>query len=272
MAERDLHSHGLGVDNHHEDEDRRDDREQRALSQKELLDPLCGEQIGELGRPEDDREPRRDDPRIAGQPAPGEHSPEEALAHAGDDEQADPAADAPLRDDLVQKQDEDTADEHLRKDEQLDRRLAVRGGEFGTRRKEATQKHHRKRGQGGHGNHQQLLEALIEHLIARIVGVESQEASATKQLHDDAGGDDRADPHLEDRSLFAGEDRAELPEDVFAGSLGGEAPEEDVREEKVHEQHTEGPGHLAFERDVSLGAGDARHSSENRFRGFLPAH
>jgi len=63
------------------------------------------------------------------------------------------------------------------------------------RGQELASEHHRRGRQRRDDDHQQLLEALVQDLIARVVGIEPQQVRTTQQLEMD-GRDDRSDTDL----------------------------------------------------------------------------
>jgi hypothetical protein len=64
------------------------------------------------------------------------------------------------------------------------------------RGQELASEHHRRGRQRRDDDHQQLLEALVQDLIARVVGIEPQQVRTTQQLEDDGRRDDRSDTDL----------------------------------------------------------------------------
>ena len=170
VAQRDLDADRLGVDDHTEDQQRRHQCQQITRREQQVLEPLGGERRPEGRLAEEDPVPAGEKARGA-EPRPADHAADELLAHAGDNEQPDTGADAPLAHDLVHEQDQDAADEHLREDHQLDAGDADPEGVTDrlAGRQEVPGKHHRRGSRDGHDDDQQLLEPLIEHLIARVV-------------------------------------------------------------------------------------------------------
>jgi len=216
VRERNLDTHRLGVDDHHEDQQRGEQRDQLAFADQERLQPLRRQH-----RPDRDITERDLDPGwekaslLAAEDRVGKQSAHQALAHASDDEQPDPAPDAPLGDDLVHEQDEDTTDGDLGEDEPRDDagpQLRAKQGDRGGRQ-EVAGKHHRQPRQEDHHDYQQLLESLVEDLVTRVLlCIESEQVGTAEQLQHDARRDDGPDAQLHDRSLTGRQDRREAPE------------------------------------------------------------
>ncbi len=82
--------------------------------------------------------------------------------------------------------------------------------------------------------HQQLLEALIENLVAWVVGIEPKQVGTAEQLQDDARGDDRPDTELQDCSLSTGEDASGTAR--RCQHFGSSSVQEDVRQEEIQHQ------------------------------------
>ena len=99
-------------------------------------------------------------------------------------------------------------------------------------RQEPADEYHRQPFETDHHDDQQLLQALIEHLVAWVVSVQSQQVRTAEQLENDARGDDRSDTEVQDSSSSTAEDRTEVTEDI--GTLVCPV-QEDVCQEEVQQ-------------------------------------
>ena len=190
--------------------------------------------------------------------------------HAGGDEQRDPAADPPLRDDLVHQEDEVAAEDELGDDDGVREQEAVPGGERAEGRDERARRREvpvdlGDRFDEDHRNDDDLLRPLVDPFVLVVGEVEVDDLRAGEQLHDDRPGDDRADPEVHERALRPGQDRTVACEQVDDGRLV-DAEEVDVGQQEVHRQDPERPEQLRPEMDVALRLGDRGHPRRQRLQ------
>src|SRR5437899_3488523 len=177
---------------------------------------------------------------------PVERPRENLLGNSARNEQGDPGANSPLRDDLIHEEHEVRAREQLDDDQELRKEVSV------ARRNDAEQERSvqvRDEGRGrrqepedlrdrldeDHDNHEEFLRALVDALVLVVLQVEIDDLRAREELHDDRGGDDRTDPEMHEGALGPREDGAQAREKVDDVPLV-QAVNENIRHGELQDQ------------------------------------
>src|SRR5437867_485958 len=209
-----------------------------------------------------------------------ERSREDLLRDPACDKERNARADAPLRHDLVHQEHEVGAAEELRDDEELGPRLPMARRKH-TEEARPVQARHERRGGGqesvdlrdrldeDHHDHEEFLGPLVDALVFVVLQIEVDDLRPGEELHDDRGGDDRADAEMHQRPLGAREDGPEAREEVD-DVRPIEAIDEDVRHREVDDEDREDPEHLRSELDMSFRTCDRGKAVRQRLEPIEP--
>ena len=247
VLDRDFDAHGFEVDDDEEDAESREEPEDvggAGFTDKGGTDGTVAEESLEEG----------DDcamiEGVSGGMDEGEHVPHDLLGDTSGDEEGDAGAKPPaFLDHFVEEDDDDAGGEELSEDEEslIEAKVPVGAAEdIGKGFKDR------------HKDRENLLDAGVEGTVFGIGHIDVNDFRAHKDLHDEASGDDGADPKFGEGTAGGGHDCADPIEGIGAAGFDFDAIDGDGGHDEVDDEGEEGVGEFPVEGDFGLGFFDFR--------------
>jgi len=247
VLDRDFDAHGFEVDDDEEDTEGSEEAE-------DVGGAGCTDEGGADGAVAEEGLEEGDDCAmiecVSGGLDEGEHVPHDLLGDTSGDEEGDPGAKAPaFLDHFVEEDDDDAGGEELSEDEEslIEANVPVGAAEdIGKGFKDS------------HKDRENLLDAGVEGAVFGIGHIDVNDFRAHEDLHDEAGGDDGADPKFGEGTAGGGHDGTDPIEGVGTAFLDFDAIDGDGGHDEVDDEGEEGVDEFTIEGDFDLGFFDFR--------------
>ncbi len=247
VLDRDFDAHGFEVNDDEEDAEGSEEPENvggAGLADKGSADSAIAEDGLEEG---DDRAMVEG---VRGGLDEGEGVPHDLLGNTSGDEEGDAGAKAPaFLDHFVEEDDDDAGGEELSENEE---RLIEAKGPVGAAEDIG------KGFEDSHKDRENLLDAGVEGAVFGIGHIDVNDFGAHEDLHDEARGDDGADPEFGEGPAGGGHDSADPIEGVGTALFDFDAIDGDGGHDEVDDEGEEGVGEFPVEGNFGLGFFDFR--------------